>query len=177
MKYLKGTLDISITYGGSNASLKLEGFSDSDWGGHPVEFRSTSGFVFKLNGGPISWYSKLQSLTALSANEAEFIALSWTLRECLWIRELLKSVGMKSIVSTPTPLLCDNLGTVKTTKNPEFKARTKYIGMRFWRLRQEIELKNITVDWIETNANASDFLTKGLNSVKLVKGLNLVNMI
>lgn len=69
MRYLKGTIDISLCYGGS--SDELTGYCDSDYAGELRMRRSTCGYIFLLHGGPIAWSSSLQRITALSSSEAE----------------------------------------------------------------------------------------------------------
>eukprot|EP00249_Psilotum_nudum_P029739 c41022_g1_i1 orf=2-277(-) len=58
MRYLKGTMDMCIYF--SKSSLDLLGYTDSDFVGHVDNKRSTSGYVFTLGGGAISWISRLQ---------------------------------------------------------------------------------------------------------------------
>lgn len=53
LRYLKGSRDQGITYGGQS-KLKVEGYSDSDWAGDKESRKSTSGFIFILNGGQVS---------------------------------------------------------------------------------------------------------------------------
>lgn len=74
LKYLKGTKDRGIVHGGDGKEgdkLTIEGYSDSDWASDKTSRRSTSGFIFMLNGGPVSWRSKKQATVALSSTEAE----------------------------------------------------------------------------------------------------------
>jgi hypothetical protein len=49
------------------------GYCDADWGGDVEGRRSTTGFVFMIGGGAISWSSKQQSTIALSTTEVEYI--------------------------------------------------------------------------------------------------------
>ncbi|KAH9305565.1 hypothetical protein KI387_009969, partial [Taxus chinensis] len=48
--------------------------------------RSTSGCVFTLAGGPISWMSKLQSIVALSTTKAEYVSTSHACKEAIWLK-------------------------------------------------------------------------------------------
>src|SRR5262249_20423446 len=66
LRYLLQTRNISITYGGAN-SLYLLGFSDSNWGGDRNDRKSTTGYVFTLNNGPVSWTSRKQTTVAISS--------------------------------------------------------------------------------------------------------------
>ncbi len=80
LRYLKSSRDRGITYGGRD-KLLVEGYSDSDWAGDKDSRKSTSGFIFMLNGEPVSWCSKKQPTVALSSTEAEYIALTLAAKE------------------------------------------------------------------------------------------------
>ena len=80
LRYLKGSRECDITYGGEE-SLILEGYSDSNWASNKDSRKSTSGFIFMLNGGPVSWCSKRQPTVALLSTEAEYIALTLVAKE------------------------------------------------------------------------------------------------
>src|SRR5579871_6230729 len=90
-RYLKETIELGILYGNMN-ELKLEGFSDSDWGGNINSRKSTSGYIFKLGNRVVSWSSVLQQTTALSTMEAEYIAVTHSAKEAIWIQQLLKQL-------------------------------------------------------------------------------------
>lgn len=84
LRYLKGSRDRGITFGGGK-DLIIEGCSDPDWAGDKESRKSTSGFIFMLNGGPVSWCSKRQPTVALSSIEAEYIALTLAAKEATWM--------------------------------------------------------------------------------------------
>ncbi|OWY93423.1 Copia type Polyprotein [Phytophthora megakarya] len=78
LRYLAGTLDYGIKYRHSKgvpSIITLEGFCDSDWTNDPESRKSTTGFVFTLVGGTISWMSRRQSVVALSTAEAEYVRM------------------------------------------------------------------------------------------------------
>ena len=79
-RYLQGTKSHGVHFDPSG-DLGFECYSDADWAGDVSDRKSTSGFAFKLVGGPISWGSKKQSSVSLSTSEAEYIALSLTIQE------------------------------------------------------------------------------------------------
>ena len=74
MRYLKGTTNHGTTFSRQSSELKLEGYSDADWGGDVNDRKSTSGYVFKISNGAVSWRSKKQACVAISTAEAEYIA-------------------------------------------------------------------------------------------------------
>ena len=83
LKYLKTTQDMSIVFSGFNKG-ELIGFADANWAGDLDTRRSTTGYVFFLNGSAISWNSKLQPTVATSSTEAEYMGLYSTTQEAIW---------------------------------------------------------------------------------------------
>ena len=73
MRYLQGTKDYMIMYR-QIVNLDVIAYSDSDFAGCVDSRKSTSGYIFMMAGGAISWRSVKQTLTATSTMEAEFIS-------------------------------------------------------------------------------------------------------
>ena len=84
MRYLVGTMSYGIHYSGHPAVL--ERYSDSNWISDADELYATSGYVFTLGGGAISWRSCKQTMSTL---KAEFTALDTATVEAEWLCELL----------------------------------------------------------------------------------------
>lgn len=61
--YLKGTVNFPLKFEWESGTLV--GFSDADWAGHQDDRNSTTGNVFLVDGGAVSWLSKNQSTVAL----------------------------------------------------------------------------------------------------------------
>ena len=68
------------------------GYSDADWAGDFEDQKSTSGYIFNLCRGVISWRSKKQSCVALSTAEAEYMALASAAQEAVWLQRLLSEL-------------------------------------------------------------------------------------
>jgi hypothetical protein len=147
MKYLKGTQDYCITYSGPD-NVTLFGSCDSDWGGgeESDEKKSDSGYIFMMCGGPVTWASRLQKVSAESACEAEYLALTEAMHECMWLRPFLHSFGHKQV--KPTLILQDNQASINLVNNPEFHRRAKHIGIKYHRVRQEKRLGTLIVDYV-----------------------------
>jgi hypothetical protein len=171
-KYLKRTKDLSITYNGTTKP-SLYGFSDSDFAGDYSTRKSTYGYLFMLNNGPISWKSKRQSTIALSTIEAEFNGLEEATREAIWLKNLLFEIGINS---GPILIKGDNTGSINLAYNPEYHQRTKHTAIRYYYVRQEVENKNIQVEYISTNEMPADGLTKPLPKDKFNKFIKLLNL-
>jgi hypothetical protein len=74
LKYLQGTKGLMLTYKKSDAPLEIVGYSDSDLTGCLDTEKSTSGYIFILTNGVISWKSSKQTITTSSMMYAEFVA-------------------------------------------------------------------------------------------------------
>ncbi|GJW79147.1 zinc finger, CCHC-type containing protein [Tanacetum coccineum] len=89
-KYLKGTMNYGLSYMGYPSVL--EGYSDASWINHVKDSSSTSGWVFLLGGGAISWASKKQTCITGSTMESEFVALAAAGKEAEWLRNLIHEI-------------------------------------------------------------------------------------
>lgn len=83
-RYIHGTLHHDIHYG-YKSLISLVGYIDSDWGGDIDDRKSTSGYVFQLCSGSITWSNKKQTSTSLSSCEAEYRAAKEARKEPTWI--------------------------------------------------------------------------------------------
>jgi hypothetical protein len=157
-RYLAGTKDYALVYDG--ASLKgLMAYTDSDWAADSIKRRSITGYFFKLANGIFSWQSRAQKTVALSSTEAEYMALSDTSRQAMWIKTLLTELGLtlKAI-----PIYGDNQGSIFIGSNPVQERRTKHIDIRYHYVRQCIEDKQVELMFIEGSNNPADMFTKNL---------------
>ncbi|GJQ89253.1 zinc finger, CCHC-type containing protein [Tanacetum coccineum] len=84
LKYLKKTIDYRLTYTGY--PLVLEGYTDVSWISNTEDNSSTSGWVFLLGGGAISWASKKQTYITGSTMKYEFMALAAAHKEAEWLK-------------------------------------------------------------------------------------------
>ena len=76
----------------SSDLLELFGYTDSDWAGSLDDRKSTSGYVFHMGSGAISWDSKKQPIVALSTAEVEYVAATAASCQEIWMRRMLRSL-------------------------------------------------------------------------------------
>ncbi|XP_069149838.1 secreted RxLR effector protein 161-like [Solanum lycopersicum] len=74
LRYLEGAKDYMLMYKWSDY-LDVISYSDSDFAGSVDSRKSTSGYIFILDGGAISWRSDKQTLVTSSTMKAEFCLL------------------------------------------------------------------------------------------------------
>ena len=166
-RYLRKTLSLGLVYR-SSVSLPghpeiqpnvLWGYVDSDWAGCPDSRRSTSGFVFMLNGAAISWRSKRQPTVALSSAEAEFISASAMVQEVIYLRKFLSNLGFPQ--TTPTPVFADNETCIAWSEGSVGgSARAKHVDLRVHFVHEAREAGHLQLHKIESRFNGADILTK-----------------
>ena len=117
MRYLKCTLDYELCYRKYADGLTLIGYSDADWASSTDDRRSTTGYCFSLTktGPLISWKSRKQRTVALSFCEAEYMALSATVHEGLFLIQLLKDISCGYQFEPPV-IFGDNQGALALSK-------------------------------------------------------------
>ncbi|KAH9793420.1 Integrase catalytic domain-containing protein [Citrus sinensis] len=101
------------------------GYIDSDFVGDLDKKKSTTGYVFTLARGVVSWVSKLQTVVALSTTEAEYMAVSQAYKEAIWIQKLLEELGHKQ---EKISVFCNRQSALHIARNPTFHSRTRHIG-------------------------------------------------
>ena len=174
LRYLKQTKDLNLTYV-ENSPEAIVGYSDADWAGDVQDRRSTSGNVFLLGGGAITWSSRKQSSVALSTVEAEYMALSVATQEAIWLQHLQEELGVTN--TGPTLIYEDNQGAISMVKNPVFHKRTRHVQIRYHFVREAVEQGTITLEYCRTDDMLADSFTKALardQFEKLRAGIGLV---
>ena len=106
----------------------------------------------------ISWKSKKQIVVSRSSTEAEYRAMASTTAEIVWLRWLLADMGV--ILSTPTPIHCDNDSAIQITRNSVFYERTKHIDIDCHLTRHHYLNRTITLPCVTSTMQIVDLFTK-----------------
>lgn len=175
LRYLAGTLHTRVHYGGANVNRELHGFSDSDWASCPEDRISVSGYVWFYNGGPVSHSAKKQTTQALSSTEAEYMALTATVQDGLWLQSFYQCLTIP--LQLPLQIFADNAGAIALSTEAANHIRTKHIDLRYHFIRAHIEDGTFIPVWLSTHRNTADIFTKTLSRSLFVHhrtGLSLV---
>ena len=113
MRYLNGTPDFGLLY---LANDNIAEFSDADLDGDHDDQKSTPGFFFMMIGAAISCNSKKQTCVALSAAEAEYIALVKAPQELIFLQRLPVDINKNSV--DPMTIFEDNQSAIAMKTNP-----------------------------------------------------------
>ncbi|MFS8032553.1 putative RNA-directed DNA polymerase [Helianthus anomalus] len=159
-KYLKGTIDYGLTYIGFPSVI--EGYSDASWINNKEDHSSTSGWVFLLGGGAISWASKKQTCITDSTMESEFVALAAAGKEAEWLRNLIYEIPLWPKPISPISIRCDSEATLAKAYSQVYNGKSRHLGVRHSMVRELIMHGVISIEYVRTQQNLADHLTKGL---------------
>ncbi|GJX98719.1 retrovirus-related pol polyprotein from transposon TNT 1-94 [Tanacetum coccineum] len=113
-RYLRGTIHMGLWYP-KGSGFELTAFSDADHAGCLDTRKSTSGGIQFLGDKLVSWMSKKQDCTAMSSAEAEYVALSASCAQVMWMRTQLQDYGFNY---NKIPLYCDSQSAIAISCNP-----------------------------------------------------------
>jgi hypothetical protein len=159
LRYIKGTCSFGVKFMQCK-TLKLHGFSDSDWGGFIDDMKSTSGFCFNLGSTIFSWSSKKQSIVAQSTAEAEFIAATAAVNQALWLQKLLRDLHIEE--EEATEISVDNQAAIAISNNPVFHGKTKHFNIKLYFIREVQKNGDVKLLYCRTEDQMADLFTKAL---------------
>jgi hypothetical protein len=159
--YLKFTLDFELIYKKHKHVYVLHGFVDADWTGDTVDRWSTTGYIFKVFNGVVSYTTKKQPSVSLSSTKAEYVAVSAALFEVLWLKAILYYLNLD--VKGPIKLLEDNLGSISLAKTTESK-RVKHIYIKYHIIRKKLLGKVICLMFVKIENQLADMKKKLSNT-------------
>ncbi|KAK0592644.1 hypothetical protein LWI29_022839 [Acer saccharum] len=136
LRYLRGTTERCLTF--RRDELKLEGYVDSDFAG--------------------------EKIVTISTNEAEYVAVTESSKELIWLQGLLAELGFDQVMNV---LHSDSQSAIHLAKNSAFHSKTKHIDLRYHFIRSLIEEGVLKLVKIAGSKNPADMLTKPVTTEKL----------
>ncbi|KAD6454253.1 hypothetical protein E3N88_08959 [Mikania micrantha] len=141
---------------------KLSRISDASWITNLEDHSSTSGWVFLLDGGAICWASKKQTCITSSTMESEFVALASAGKEAEWLRNLLFEIPLWPKPISPISIRCDSAATLAKAYSQVYNGKSRHLGVRHIMIRELIMNGIISAEFVRSQYNMADHLTKGL---------------
>ena len=170
LRYIFGTADFGLLYDFSEPPPRkgVYGFyhNDASFADCPDSRRSTGGHVVFWDGCAVNWISKLHPYVTTSTNHSEYVAGANCARECNFQINLAKELG---IAATPIDLFSDSTGSISQCYNPTNRAGTKHVDVSDHYIREQVELKRITVTYVPTDRMIADIFTKPLGHPAFVR--------
>ncbi|CAB1099770.1 unnamed protein product [Ectocarpus sp. CCAP 1310/34] len=125
LRCLRGNPVLPIVY--RRGQFRLAAFTDSSFGANPDNRRSSTGYLFFLAAGLISYGAKTQTLTAQSTVEPEIQALSSSAREAVYTSKFMTELNFKTFGSVP--INSDSTGALTVAGNTMHSQRTKHVAL------------------------------------------------
>ena len=140
-------------------------FSDADHGHDLVTGKSVTGTLAFVGSTPTYWKSTRQTSVQTSTYGSEFTALKKAVETAVTIRYHLRAMGV--VVTRPTKIFVDNKSVFINAANPASSLNKKTLALSYHFVRQYQSAKVVDIQFIKSENNYSDMLTKSLNSSKL----------
>lgn len=172
VRYVSRTKSASITFTKENKP-QLTASSDSSWG-NITSPKGTTGVFFLINGSPVAWWSKKQTITAQSTCEAEYAALTSLAVAAQWIHPLHKEIFQ--VKDEPILTEIDNTAALITAQSDKISARNRHFLMRQSTVREAIKNGLIKLNYTPSDICKADGLTKALQRIKHESFCNQINI-
>lgn len=91
--------------------------------------------------------------------------------------ETVEEDGFLKTVAPPTPIFADNQGAIKLTSNPEYHRKIKRIPIKYHNSRELVKDRSIIFDWLPTQGNLAEGLTKSLGATKFREFVRMMGMV
>lgn len=139
--------------------MRSKSYVDSNYATNTENRKSVTGMINTVGGTVTNWMSKGQVSVTLSSTEAEYVALATCAQETMFTQSLLDELGL---TVRPGIIHEDNTGAMFLVKNRQISARTKHIDVRHHFIRDLWENGDIGVEFVRSENNPADLLTKNL---------------
>nr|GEZ84989.1 hypothetical protein [Tanacetum cinerariifolium] len=121
--------------------------------------KSTSGGIQFLGDKLVIWMSKKQNCTAMSSAEAEYVVLSTSCAQVIWMRTQLQDYGFNY---KKISLYYNSQSAIAISCNPVQHSRTKHIHTRYHFIKEQVENGIIELYFVRTKYQLVDKFTKAL---------------
>ncbi|GJR25085.1 zinc finger, CCHC-type containing protein [Tanacetum coccineum] len=149
----------------------LEGYTDASWISNTEDNSSTSGWVFLLGGGAISWASKKQTCITGLTMKYEFVALAAASKEAEWLKNLLLEIPLWSKPIAPISIRCDSAATLAKAYSQMYNEKSRHLGIRHFMIHELITNGVVSIEFARSQQNLGDYLTKRLARDLIIKSV------
>ncbi|GKC17762.1 zinc finger, CCHC-type containing protein, partial [Tanacetum coccineum] len=156
-KYLKKTMDYSLTYTGY--SSVIEGYTNASWINNTKDNSSTNGWVFLLGRGTISWASKKQTCITSLIMDSEFMALAAAIKKAEWLKNLIIEIPLCSKPIAPISILCDKAPTLAKPYSQVYNGKSIHLGVSHSMIHDLIKNGVVSIEFVRSQQNLADHLT------------------
>jgi hypothetical protein len=164
VKYLHGSPKVGIAYYHSKEPAFIA-YTDSNW----ASPKSRSGYIAFLGLSPIDWKTSRQNVVAQSSCEAEYVALALSCKRILWYQRIYQFLYPEA--TKPTAIFCDNQSAIKLAQAESIPAKSRHFELKYHPVKDLIGKNTPALNYVASEDNAADCLTKPLGSSHFSKAL------
>ena len=126
--------------------------------------KSTTGYIFVMERGVVSWQGAKQFVTTSSTMEAEYVARYEAIHHAVWLQNFICDLGVVDSIEKPIMMYCDNTTIVTFSNNLKGTPGARYIDVKYFMVKEKVEEGLITVVHTPTYSMVADPLTKAFTS-------------
>ncbi|GJS69117.1 zinc finger, CCHC-type containing protein [Tanacetum coccineum] len=152
------------------------GYTDASWISNTEDNPSTSGWVFLLGGGVISWHSKNQTCITGSTMEFEFVALVVAGKEAEWLKNLFLEIPLWVKPIALISIRYDSATTLTKAYSQMYNRKSRHLGVRHNMIHDLITNRVISIEFVRSQQNLADHLTKGLARDLVIKSIEYMGL-
>ena len=161
VKYLNGIEEKGLLFK-KRSTMDITVYVDAEYGRHQ-KGKSVYGYVIMFNDTPIMFKTKQQDSSSLSSTEAEFIGISETGKQLMWLKNMLEFMKLKPDTMM---MLNDNKGSINIAKSVASCKRTRHVELRHFWIRELLDKGEFGLEYVSTHENVADTMTKSLTGEK-----------
>ncbi|GJS12099.1 hypothetical protein Tco_0368895 [Tanacetum coccineum] len=136
-------------------AIVLEGYTNASWINNTEDNSSTSGWVFlRLPRSKLAFTG--------STMEFEFVALAAAGKEAKWLKNFLLEILLWSKPIAPISIRCDSAVTLEKAYSQIYNKKSRHLGVRHSMIRDLITNGVISIEFMRSQQNLVNHLTKGL---------------
>ncbi|GKD91427.1 hypothetical protein Tco_1366934 [Tanacetum coccineum] len=161
LMYVMTSTRPDIAYAVGKLSRFTSNLSRQHW--HPITkvFKYLKVYVcFYL--GEVSWAFKKQTCITGSTMESEFVALAAAGKEAEWLRNLIHGIPIWLKPIAPISIHCDSAATLAKAYSQMYNGKSRHLGVRHSMIRELIMNGVTSIEFVRSQQNLADHLTKGL---------------
>ena len=158
LAYLKGTPNLKLAPAdSSNPEKQVE-----------KNRLSVSGFITFIGNAVVEWGSKKQNATVSNTTEAELVAANKRHQHARYFVQLLRELKVPNWKDHVPIIYCENQAVVEiSTSKKNLSTEIRHVDIKYQKLSQQAQIKKVYVDFIGTNDQLADGLTKPLDAAKV----------
>jgi hypothetical protein len=165
LTYLRDNADLPYTLA-MDGPCFIRWWVDASYGVHP-DMKSHTGATMSMGRGCVYAMSRRQKLNTRSSTEAELVGVNDAMSMILWTRRFLEGQGY---TVTDNVLYQDNQSAMLLEKNGKMSSskRTRHLDIRFFFVTDNVNQKNLRIEYCPTDSMLGDFFTKPLQGTKFI---------